>query len=156
MGSITIQQHLDIVQCDRCKKTNLLACINWKDNDLCLKCSYIVSKNLEAPVKDRDYSDCTFMCQDTFRPHLAPAHPYGDPTYMGRSVKTNMQQDMFNQRNREQNVPTTHIHQQQTRMMQNMFNTLAEVPFNLEQSIKRDMEKIDSNQTYMHQDLFKK
>lgn len=45
------------VVCDRCKKTNIVACVGYKEYDLCMKCVDIVTNDLAEPIKDRDSED---------------------------------------------------------------------------------------------------
>ena len=108
------------VACDRCNKNNLIACIGYQDNDLCLDCVENVTKLLHKnnlPVQktqtkfkiykeppnwngiDKNFKNRTFMVQDMFNNNNLEERTY-------------MVQDMFNNNNLEE----------RTFMMQDMFN----------------------------------
>lgn len=57
------------VTCDRCKRTNLPACIGYTHYDLCMQCVDKVTKNIELPIDENDNDNdipVTRMISDRF------------------------------------------------------------------------------------------
>lgn len=52
-----------IVNCDRCRKTNLTDCFGYEDKDLCMQCHAIINISIG---RDEDEGMCTLMEQEIF------------------------------------------------------------------------------------------
>ena len=88
------------VSCDRCFKSNLKVSIGYRENDLCLKCAYIMSKSIGEQSNNNVLSCApkphvaTRMKQDMYKPQIT-TNMMQDIYKPQNKIATFMMQDMY-------------------------------------------------------------